>query len=198
MLPISIQYGLALMNYPSLFEENVVHATGELPVAEHYLYSFIIFFVFIAMVMFMDTIKKGRAPGAVWRYRLMGIGAFRQKLLQVGALFFVTLLLTAGFFVFLGIKVVAIALCVSCFAYMVAELFDSEAACGFFLFVATLVMLFLSGGIIPHAYLPSQLTVLKYLTVNYWALSSSAASVPVLLGFSLLFFVPGLVVRRDV
>lgn len=186
--PLNMRYAMSLLNYRGMFKSRELYVTGALPAEKHYLYSGIIFFLMISSIVFLTTLRQSFSVGLTQKYRVAGISRLKLSLIRVAGLFMVYAVLSVGLAVFFGMKIIVIALCISCFVYMIAAWLDSEATCGIMIFMISILMLFLSGGVVPLVYLPAVLANLKYITINYWALEQSAGSIGVLVIMSVLFF----------
>jgi hypothetical protein len=177
LFPINIAFINHMLRYDEFYFVEVVPLTqSELSPAAHYIFCFVAFLMLLITVSFVKSLTA--YTRAVYdRYRLAGWSVVRVQGIRLAGLFIVNLALALPLY---GLSVyltgmfywpggLALVFCVSGFALMAAALFKNETACGLFLFVSALAMIFVAGAILPLPFLPQALHDWRYVSVVYWA-----------------------------
>jgi hypothetical protein len=148
----------------------------------------------------------GYTPALYAKFKLARVGFVRVQLIRltgplaVHAALIIPLMFAATGDVLLALAGgFALAFCVSSFGLMTAALFKGETAAGMFVFLIGIVMLFISGGVVPLAYLPLGLQPLRYAGIPYWAASVAnghLTAAAALAAMGLLFWCVGLLIDK--
>jgi len=186
--PINYKYAVTLMNYKQFFDTKEVYVTGGRPVAESYMLSALVFFLILGMMVFLGSVRRAADNAVNRKLYIAGIGAFKAGLFRVAGLCTVVAAFTFWLCLFFGVNALALMLCLSCFVYMAGSVFRSEVSGSMFIFLTALVMLVLSGGVIPILYMPEMMRPLRYATINYWAIEGGGAAFVVLALYAAAFF----------
>jgi hypothetical protein len=174
VIPINVEFMRRMFDCDEFFEVEVLPLTEGTPFT-HYIYNFAAFLLIINLLAFVKTMS-GYTPALYARYKLAGIGFVNVQLIRLtGPLVINTVLPVLLLFIasrdipLALIGGLSIAFCVTSLGLMTAALFKNEIASGLFILIAGVVMLFVSGGIVPLAYLPLGMQPLRYIGIPYWA-----------------------------
>ncbi|MDR1665416.1 MAG: ABC transporter permease [Clostridiales bacterium] len=199
LLPINVAFVKKLLAHEEFFDSRTVQATGTSDPGAYYGWTFAAFMFMAGLLSFLPTLR-GYGKAVYARYRLAGQSFFKIQFIRLAGLFAVEALIAAPVFTVAAAwlnaspalalaKGLSLALCVSAFGLAAAALFRGKAAaCGVFIFLIALTMLFFSGGTVPLAFLPRETHVLRYLTVPYWAAGETFSACGALSGFAVIFF----------
>jgi ABC-2 type transport system permease protein len=178
VIPINVEFMSRMFDYGDFFTVEVLPLTEGTPFT-HYAYTFAAFLLIINLLAFVKTMG-GCTPALYARYKLARVGFIKIQLIRlagplaVHAALIVPLMYAAAGDALIALAGgLALAFCVSAFGLMTAALFNGETAAGMFVFVIGVAMLFVSGGVVPLAYLPPGLQPLRYAGIPYWAASAA-------------------------
>lgn len=208
----NLRYLSAILNRLGMQAEREVSATGG-SAAAYYSAAALVFLLLLGSILFLDV-----WAGASSREVLLRLAAKGNNPAATGLMYVVTgmipflaagILLAAGIvaanLVFdwgiavslpLGAALLVLVLCSGAFMVAAARLFGGGASGSVFVFVFSCIGLFLSGGVLPTAYLAPLLAAAGKLTPHYWlsallrdgmAGTLNAMALMVSLVFALLF-----------
>lgn len=185
--PINIAFALNLLNFIDFFDVKTLSPTGALTFTEHYIVSFTLFFIMVNSIIFIKPIKEVFQKNILSMYKILNIHLWRVVLNQALVMFIIYLILCSHLFLIFGFKTILIPWVLSLFTIMIYKSFKYNST--ILIFSLAIIMLFLSGGIIPIAFLPNYFSVLKLFTINYWILNLNLnfISLIVLFCLSILF-----------
>ena len=199
LLPINIAFIKILLEFNSLFRvENLPLTGGGDP-----LFFFVVAFAaFMIMTGLLASVKifGGYSPAVYARFRLAGHSAFKICAVRFLGFFIIfgTALsglsaVSAHFSGWMGTyeaaaRGAAFAACAGSFGMLSASFFKKEAACGLFIFIASLCMYGVSGGAVPLSLMPRGLHALRFASIPYWAAEPSISGTYALLAFAIIFF----------
>ncbi|MCL2578564.1 MAG: ABC transporter permease [Oscillospiraceae bacterium] len=180
----NMRFLTAMLNRGSMMETETVTATGAVSAADHYTASAFVFLMLLGASLFLDV--WGKACGRPIVLRLSALGAWPVKsglgylagaMLPFGAACLLLFLISAAanlvFDLGLGFSVPLLAgllmTVLVCGGFMLASawLFGEGPGGGIFVFLYGLAGLFLSGGVLPPAYLAPAALALGRLTPHY-------------------------------
>lgn len=203
LYPINIAFVKRLLDYEAFFDVQVLPlAEGDMHPAAQYVINFITFLFMVSMLSFSRALN-GYHRAVYARFRLAGQPFIKIQWVRLAGIgivntLWITPLYTAaaylsgsGFQLWAALSGgLALALCVGTFGLMAAALFKNDTVCGLFIFIVALAMLFVSGGIIPLAYLPRAVHGLRFASLTYWAAADAApvSGAGVLTAFAVAFF----------
>ena len=181
----NLRYLAAMLNRNTLLDERELSPTGEVSAAVHYGAAAFVFILLLGATLFLDVWARAASKPVLLRLSALGVGRLRGGLcyLAGGCVpFGATLLLlalfggAAGALLGLGVLfsaplVLALVLLTACggaFLVAASRLLGQGAGANVLVFLYGLVCLFLSGGILPPAYMAPALTALGRLTPHYW------------------------------
>ena len=147
--------------------------------------------MYLLLLTLTDVISSSAKPSVIHRWRMCGVSLIKVMLIKWIALWALILLFLSPLLPFYGVSVIAVAVLLSGLGLMSAKLFKHEQASGLFLFTFAIVTLFVSGGVLPLAFLPEIFGKLCLLTPNYWFIRIDVAGpIPaaVFCGYGVLFF----------
>jgi ABC-2 type transport system permease protein len=188
--PINLSYALSMINYNALIDTKIVSPVGSNTIGMHYLISFFTFFTMINMICLTKTLTEALNKNILAMYKIAGISLLKALLIQLSTLFIINVLICIPFIFVFGYKSLIVSLCFSSFTIMCVSLFEIEMVSNIYIFSCSIIMLFLSGGIIPLVFLPSIFGVLKFFTINYWILNLNTDFVSgiAMIALSIIFF----------
>lgn len=204
LYPVNVAFAKKLIDYQSFFTIQVLPmTTGDVHPAAQYVKMFITFLFMVNLLAFLRTLH-GYTPAVYARYRMAGFSLGRVQIIRWAGLFLINAVwmvpvtlaavrLTGQAFTASVLRTAlansfALAFCVSTFGLMSAALFKNETACGIFIFITALGMLFISGGILPLVFLPGGLHVLRYAAIPFWASEGTVFSALMMAAFGVIFF----------
>lgn len=161
---INLRYISWMMNRQEMFRIQTVSATEQLSVGLHYGLSLLIFLL-LSMSPFFAPVYSGKWIAAQRRFRTVGRGSgmfYVSTLLGCWIVIF-PLLLAAQLVIVGGSVFLSIAVCALCtlfcaaFASFCCLVTADTGSCGVLSFSGALVMLALSGGILPPVLMPEVL-----------------------------------------
>jgi hypothetical protein len=184
MQHINWRYITWTLAYSSLFDKEEVVATGQISLAVHYLVCALVFLLTLSCMMFPHVIRHGFPGDTLWRLRSFGVGG-----LPVMAGWTLSLtcwglfcgLILAGGYAFIAPKLLLPAhpmalaflplLCLqlAAFACMASFIFPGDMSAGVFIGIISVGSLVLSGGILPHSFLPPAFETLARFIPSYWS-----------------------------
>jgi ABC-2 type transport system permease protein len=181
LMPINVAFVKKMLSYDEFFTAEVLPLTEGTPWT-HYVYSFAAFMLILNLLSFTKAMR-GHTAAVYARYKLAGVSFPAVQAVRLAGLTVPHILLSVPLY-FLATRDILLSLaagfvlafCVSCFGMAVSAVFKSEAAAGLFIFLSGIVMLFISGGIVPLAYLPRGMHALRYAGIPYWAVSAAHGS----------------------
>lgn len=169
ILKINLEYISFTTSRATMFDTELVSATGDRGIYEHYLSSFLVFILLMTAPLFYPIFNSHIG----WKRRLKSIGVtgftmattcFLTVFICVLPLSFVAVWLCSAFDILSGL---AFALLLASLIYFVCALSKNEVFCSVFAFILTAVMAFLGGAIIPPILLPNSiLKILAYVPLS--------------------------------
>ena len=168
VIPINIEYMKTLLDYEALFTKTELSATDNIPSAEYFLNSMLIFLMYLFLITITGTAASSSAPSVMSRWRMCGTPLIKVMVIKWTAIWVLLSFFLIPLLPLYGVKLVAVAAMLSGLGLMSAQLFKNEQAAGLFLFTFAVVTLFISGGSLPLAFLPKIFGKLCLLTPNYW------------------------------
>jgi len=190
VLPINLQFVARLLQYQDFLTEEKLSLFSGLSPVEYYVYGFSVYLLLLGAIVLIRILKDSWNPGIAARFHTAGFSTANVQGLRLFGLFTVSLVCISPLAYLLGCKIIFIALSVAAFALFASNAFESQISCGLFLFIASSIMMLISGAIVPLAFLPEAFQTLKYFTIPHWViqLSSNRWAMAALFGFSLIFF----------
>ena len=199
LLPINVAFVKRMMDYDSIFITKNIPVTGS---GNPIVLFCVTFTAFMCMTGLLSYVKNLRSytPDVYARYKIAG-----QPLIKIMAIRYVGLFLvygmviillcavSAALFGWIGLldavfKGFAFSACVCAFGIFSASVFKNDSACGLFIFTAALCMFFLSGGVVPLAFIPGELHALRFASFPFWAAENGKYGNIVLLVFAFILF----------
>jgi hypothetical protein len=178
VIPINVEFMQRIFKYDEFFTVEVLPLTEGTPFT-NYVYSFAAFLFILNLLPLVKTMG-GYKAGIYARYKLAGMDFFTVQSVRLLGSVAVHGLLTVPLFIFatkdIALSLIAglgLAFCVSALGLMASALFSNETGAGLFIFLTGMFMLFISGGIIPLAFLPQGLHMLRYAGIPFWAVSAA-------------------------
>lgn len=181
----NLRYITAMLNRFSMKTEREVSPTGGSGAAEYYGAAALVFLMLLGSVLFLD-VWSGAASGRVlkglaargnppWRTGLCLVLTAAMPFavacfLLVGGIGAASIALDGGFVLSLPLlaALLVLVLCAGAFMLALSRVFGEGSSGSVFAFLFSLAALFLSGGILPEAYLAPALAALGKLTPHYW------------------------------
>ena len=168
---INIKFGLALLNYKSYFEEVTISPSGAFDLFESFVFSVIFFLLMIFSINFYSEISGI----IVIQDRLKLCNFSFWKLISVIFLCLIIIysIIASPLFYFFGFKTIFLIINISALCVFSSLFFKDFTSSGFFTLTISLVMLFISGGIIPKGLLPNVVNKISFLSVNNYFLQNA-------------------------
>ena len=180
----NLRFLAAMLNRSSLRETQTVTATGQVGVSAHYTAAAFVFLTLLGASLFLDVWGRALSRPILLRLSALGAGSHKTGLCFLagaalpfglaGLLLFLAAtaanLVFGPWFVFslpLLASLALTALCAGTFLVAVTRLFGEGPHGGVFVFLYGLAGLFLSGGLLPPAYLAPELALVGRLTPHY-------------------------------
>jgi len=181
----NMRFLAAILNRASVQESRELNPTGQSSAAIHYAAAAFVFLMLLGSSLFLDLWARAASRPVLLRLDAMGAGLLKAGIfylagaavpfgaaclllvLGIGA---ANLILSFG----LGMSVAVILalfmliLCGAAFLTAVSRLFGQGPGGCVFVFLYGLICLFLSGGVLPPAYLAPALAAAGRLTPHYW------------------------------
>ena len=188
---INIIFVKEILGRSSMYVQEEVVSTRLISPLEHYILSGLIVMLLLSLMLSLDCVVMLNKKENLMRYRvsrmkasylvsgkllslsifMLGIETFILGSLAVlSKLFSLEMNWQLSWQGILGVFLVAIS--ISGVGLLIGLIFGEKEAYSLFIFLIAIVMAFLSGGIIPHAYLPERISYLGYFTYNGYALKS--------------------------
>ena len=181
----NLRFLTAMLNRESVQETRTLNPAGETGVALHYGAAAFVFLMLLGSSLFLDIWARVSSRPVLLRLGAMGAGKLKIGLCCLAgavapfgtACLLLVLGVAAANHIFgLGLAVstellpalIMLVLCGAAFLTAVSRLFGQGPGGSVFVFLYGLAGLFLSGGILPPAYLAPALTALGRLTPHYW------------------------------
>ena len=177
LIPVNMAYVQQMLNFEDIFKEEVVHLV-EGSITDYFIVRFAVFWHMLSLII-LAKFLCGYPSGVMARFKLAKIPQWQVCGIKWAGLFIVTGLMSIPLMPFVGIlEAIALSVFVSTFGLLIGKH-------PLFIFFAALLMYFASGGIIPYVFLPRELLLMRWLSVNYWVASGN---ILLILGVSLCFF----------
>ena len=184
-LAANMRFLSAMLGRASVLEPRELGPTGDVSVATHYAAAAFVFLTLLGACLFLDIWARAAARPVLLRLRPLGgrrlhtgfcyvagacvpFGAALLLLALGGAAANAALGLVAGLSLPLIVSLLMLMLCGAGFLAAVSRVFGGGAGGNVFVFLYGLGGLFLSGGIVPPAYMAQPLAALARLTPHYW------------------------------
>ena len=184
VMPINLVYAKNLLNYNRLFTTETVEPLDVGTPASYYAASVVSFLLILWLLAFTGTLSENLKSAVISRGRFFGLGLWKTLGLRFLTLLVFICVVTSPLAILFGAKYLAVSFFLACLTFL-AALFRSEHAGGLFLFVLALFDVFVSGGVLPLAFLPKMFETAAVFTPTYWVirLNSGAAPALALCGF---------------
>lgn len=177
LIPVNMAYVQQMLNFNDIFREEVVHLV-EGSVTDYFIVRFAVFWHMLSLIV-LAKFLRGYPPGVMARFKLAQTPQWQVCGIKWTGLFIVIGLMSIPLMPFVGIlEALALSAFVSAFGLFVGKH-------PLLIFFAALLMYFASGGIIPYVFLPRELLLMRWLSVNYWV---AGGNIFLILGVSLCFF----------
>lgn len=172
LIPVNIAFAQELILYDELFVTEMV-ALVDGSVGDYFIQRFAVFWHMLSLLALLRFLR-GYSAGIMARFRLAGMAAWQVHIIKWSGLFAAVAFMALPIMPFLGLKIaLTLSVFVSAFGLLAGRLFKHDGACGLFIFFTALAMYFASGGIIPFVFLPRDMLVMRFLSINYWAANGS-------------------------
>ncbi|MCL2015391.1 MAG: ABC transporter permease [Defluviitaleaceae bacterium] len=167
ILPVNIAFAMELLNHQDIFQ------TQQLPlvagnVADYFLRRFAVFWQFLGLLVIIK-ILPWYSTAMLARFKLAQTPKINIITIKFAGIFAAMLLVSAPIIPILGLAATfGSALIISLFGLLAGKICQQASNRGIFIFSVALSMYFASGGIVPFAFLPQGLTVMRFFSLNYW------------------------------
>ena len=181
---INLRYITWVLAHASLFDKVEVTATGRISLPLHYLICALVFLMTLSAAVFFSVIRNGFPGDTLWRLRSFGVGGFQVIAGWILSLtiwsLFCGLVLSGCYTLFssrlllpnhhFALAVLPL-LCLqfSAFTCMISFLFPEDMSGGIFVTSVSIGGLVLSGGILPHSFLPPEFEMAARFVPSYWS-----------------------------
>lgn len=169
---INIEFGKALLSYKNYYNEKIVYTTGTLPIKQNYIYSILIFFIMIFGINFYNGL--GQIFNKDVYPRLLIIGLKKILLITFVSVCLIYNIICIPAYYFMGFKTILLVVNLTSLLIFCSLCFKNNTSNGLFIFTLSLVMLFISGGIIPRSFLPQAINNISFLSINYYYLNNTS------------------------
>ena len=181
----NMRYLAAMLNRGSVQQSRELSPTGQTSAAIHYGAAAFVFLMLLGSSLFLDWWARAASRPVLLRLDILGVGRLQAGLcylagaaipfgaaclllvLGVGAanaIFGLGLSASAA----LAVALLMLILCGAAFMSAVSRLFGQGPGGNVFVFLYGLLCLFLSGGILPPAYMAPALVTMGRFTPHYW------------------------------
>ncbi|MCL2250049.1 MAG: ABC transporter permease [Oscillospiraceae bacterium] len=188
LMAVNMRYIELVINRADMFSTETLYITGALPIWQTYFFAAYIVLMMCAAFTLTDAIRRNFTRNFIIRLSLRNV-PFRTLILACVLSYFLLLaLLNIGLFALyvplglivelpaitlgashlLGITVIFALM--AAFATLLTFAFDTTLSAGIFTALFSIISLFLSGGIIPMAFLSTSLQIASNAVPNTWGI----------------------------
>ena len=165
LIPVNMAFAQELINHGDMFIRREVEMVAGDP-ASFFIERFALFWHMLGLLALVKFLPW-YSSGIIARFRLAGVSAMDVVTIKWAGLFTAMLVLSLPIMPIAGVPAaIASAVFTSAFGLFSGKLFAHDGARGLFIFVTALAMYFASGGIVPFAFLPRWLWVIRYFSLG--------------------------------
>ena len=198
LVPINVAYVRYLLEYDNFYSHQIIPLADGDPLL-YFTIVFAAFLLVVGLLAFNKSINE-YTPAIYARYRLAGWSRLKINCFRLLGLFIVYGAIISALFLTIAAMTewmtlpaafargLALGACISAFGLAGASMFNNEAACGIFILMSSFIMLVVSGGVIPLAFIPRGVHWLRFLSIPYWAAEQYTIGTLALIGFSVVYF----------
>ncbi|MCL2351874.1 MAG: ABC transporter permease [Firmicutes bacterium] len=195
LYPVNAAFIKYMLDDSRLYRFAALTTTDGFPVAVFYGMNFAAFFALLSLQVFIKPVRERDEARA--RYAAAGIPPAAARGLGVAAMWLGLCAALLPLFFITGWKTALMAFCLAAYADFMATAIKNRGACAFTMFALAAVMLYLSGGVVPPAFLPEIYSKLQYATLTYWFVhAGDKLAAPVLAGAGAAMFGAGLALKK--
>ncbi|MCL1987175.1 MAG: ABC transporter permease [Firmicutes bacterium] len=167
ILPVNIAFAMELLTHQNMFNVQVLPlVTGN--VSDYFLQRFAVFWQFLGLLA-ISKILPWYSFATLARFKLAKISKIKVLTIKYFGIFVAMLGVSVPILPILGIfATILSALLISAFGLFVGKLCNKDSTRGMLIFSVALFMYFASGGIVPFVFLPTELAVMRWFSLNYW------------------------------
>ena len=167
LFPVNIAFVQELIHYDDMFIREVLPLV-EGNISDYFISRFAVFWYMLNLVALVKFLSRYPA-GVMDRFKIAGVSGLRVFGVKFAGLFAVMLFLAVFIMPVTGVLPgLFLAIFTTGFGLFAGRLFKQDRAAALFIFFTALFMYFASGGIIPFVFLPQELWVMRYFSINYW------------------------------